>query len=191
MTMLPVIFSFFFFFFNDTATTEIYTLSLHDALPIFAIERRQCRFDHGLGLRPGQQGFGIDLERQPPKFLAAENARDRLAREPPRRKRRNGAGLLGGEPAARLGGKRRVVEPKRVADDDARIELGRVETTAAKLARQPPPRGVDRAANEWVMLRPGERPRGPRHDGAPSAASNSAWCSVTSASMISPSASPS
>src|SRR6266404_9508788 len=31
---------FFFFFFNDTATTEIYTLSLHDALPI--------RFHHAL-----------------------------------------------------------------------------------------------------------------------------------------------
>src|SRR5690242_23275 len=30
---------FFFFFFNDTATTEIYTLSLHDALPIFAGQR--------------------------------------------------------------------------------------------------------------------------------------------------------
>src|SRR2546429_4658983 len=28
---------FFFFFFNDTATTEIYTLSLHDALPISAV----------------------------------------------------------------------------------------------------------------------------------------------------------
>src|SRR5437867_9762710 len=28
----------FFFFFNDTAPTEIYTLSLHDALPIFKIE---------------------------------------------------------------------------------------------------------------------------------------------------------
>src|SRR2546428_13634748 len=28
---------FFFFFFNDTATTEIYTLSLHDALPIFSL----------------------------------------------------------------------------------------------------------------------------------------------------------
>ena len=26
---------FIFFFFNDTATTEIYTLSLHDALPIY------------------------------------------------------------------------------------------------------------------------------------------------------------
>src|SRR2546430_9927160 len=29
-----LLFYFFFFFFNDTATTEIYTLSLHDALPI-------------------------------------------------------------------------------------------------------------------------------------------------------------
>src|SRR5260370_1415680 len=29
----------FFFFFNDTATTEIYTLSLHDALPIYAAHR--------------------------------------------------------------------------------------------------------------------------------------------------------
>src|SRR2546430_10079327 len=34
---------FFFFFFNDTATTEIYTLSLHDALPIFrAGAKRRC-----------------------------------------------------------------------------------------------------------------------------------------------------
>src|SRR2546430_17461532 len=32
---------FFFFFFNDTATTEIYTLSLHDALPI-SDGRREC-----------------------------------------------------------------------------------------------------------------------------------------------------
>src|SRR5262245_63862529 len=30
---------FFFFFFNDTATTEIYTLSLHDALPITPARR--------------------------------------------------------------------------------------------------------------------------------------------------------
>src|SRR6266496_6801551 len=30
---------FFFFFFNDTATTEIYTLSLHDALPIYGHAR--------------------------------------------------------------------------------------------------------------------------------------------------------
>src|SRR2546430_11579079 len=33
-------FFFFFFFFNDTATTEIYTLSLHDALPIYVLGTR-------------------------------------------------------------------------------------------------------------------------------------------------------
>src|SRR2546422_7669281 len=36
--------AFLFFFFNDTATTEIYTLSLHDALPISAI---RCRTSAG------------------------------------------------------------------------------------------------------------------------------------------------
>src|SRR5690348_18126265 len=40
-------FFFIFFFFNDTATTEIYTLSLHDALPIF--RRRPSEvLDHGI-----------------------------------------------------------------------------------------------------------------------------------------------
>src|SRR5256885_3889853 len=37
---------FFFFFFNDTATTEIYTLSLHDALPISEQPTRSIK-DHG------------------------------------------------------------------------------------------------------------------------------------------------
>src|SRR5688572_32084660 len=37
--------SFFFFFFNDTATTEIYTLSLHDALPIYARSATRSRGD--------------------------------------------------------------------------------------------------------------------------------------------------
>src|SRR2546425_9833477 len=41
----------FFFFFNDTATTEIYTLSLHDALPI-SLRRRRA------GLRPRQPARG-------------------------------------------------------------------------------------------------------------------------------------
>src|SRR5438876_8150111 len=34
MAFFILFFFFFYFFFNDTATTEIYTLSLHDALPI-------------------------------------------------------------------------------------------------------------------------------------------------------------
>src|SRR6202043_2571060 len=47
----------FFFFFNDTATTEIYPLSLHDALPIYALAHRRtqprgCR-RHGRGSGSG------------------------------------------------------------------------------------------------------------------------------------------
>src|SRR2546430_8541489 len=48
----------FFFFFNDTATTEIYTLSLHDALPISGNRRN-------LQLRPRGDGEGHrEAERQ-------------------------------------------------------------------------------------------------------------------------------
>src|SRR6266498_6062797 len=38
----PLFVLFFFFFFNDTATTEIYTLSLHDALPISSWQPAQA-----------------------------------------------------------------------------------------------------------------------------------------------------
>src|SRR5438874_7483602 len=39
----------FFFFFNDTATTEIYTLSLHDALPILKQYEAHAKLDAGRG----------------------------------------------------------------------------------------------------------------------------------------------
>src|SRR3712207_6907115 len=42
----------FFFFFNDTATTEIYTLSLHDALPISGLSVKTIRFYSDEGLVP-------------------------------------------------------------------------------------------------------------------------------------------
>src|SRR3712207_747666 len=52
--------SLMFFFFNDTATTEIYTLSLHDALPI-CVQVRAAALNHhelwslrGVGLREDQ-----------------------------------------------------------------------------------------------------------------------------------------
>src|SRR5271166_6271795 len=41
--ILFLIFLFLFFFFNDTATTEFYTLSLHDALPIWFVFRDEIR----------------------------------------------------------------------------------------------------------------------------------------------------
>src|SRR2546430_7684065 len=49
--MLPIS----FFFFNDTATTEIYTLSLHDALPICCLVHRD-REEHGQGI----DEYGLD-----------------------------------------------------------------------------------------------------------------------------------
>ena len=55
-------FSFFcFFFFNDTATTEIYTLSLHDALPIFPVCMHNIEDDKIF--RPASwNAFGMDKE---------------------------------------------------------------------------------------------------------------------------------
>src|SRR5690242_21748010 len=41
-----------FFFFNDTATTEIYTLSLHDALPIPLLRRKVTRTLERAGFPP-------------------------------------------------------------------------------------------------------------------------------------------
>src|SRR3989454_12602729 len=46
----------FFFFFNDTATTEIYTLSLHDALPICGAGAARAR--HGALPLPDLAGTG-------------------------------------------------------------------------------------------------------------------------------------
>src|SRR5260370_29724489 len=43
------------FFFNDTATTEIYTLSLHDALPIYRTMRRSCGCKSADNLRGEQR----------------------------------------------------------------------------------------------------------------------------------------
>src|SRR5260370_40870130 len=63
--MISVTFFFFFFFFNDTATTEIYTLSLHDALPICgqprcSTQRAKAAAHHGYTVstmcRPSQAG---------------------------------------------------------------------------------------------------------------------------------------
>src|SRR3989442_13669983 len=47
---------FFFFFFNDTATTEIYTLSLHDALPIW-LDPRAVAVEPA---QPSDRGLCVD-----------------------------------------------------------------------------------------------------------------------------------
>src|SRR5438132_8111682 len=50
---------FFFFFFNDTATTEIYTLSLHDALPIYF---RSLRGVSRIKMRPEFPPAAVDIK---------------------------------------------------------------------------------------------------------------------------------
>src|SRR2546426_5802263 len=54
---------FFFFFFNDTATTEIYTLSLHDALPISPALRDARRAPSGADGLPHRAARAADLPR--------------------------------------------------------------------------------------------------------------------------------
>src|SRR3712207_8608429 len=68
------------FFFNDTATTEIYTLSLHDALPISQdpVCPRLAGPDPGAGRRRRDQGDG-DLAQQDPDHR--QGPRDRQDQE--------------------------------------------------------------------------------------------------------------
>src|SRR2546426_12520445 len=63
-----------FFFFNDTATTEIYTLSLHDALPIYAEARSRGATGPGAGTPRVSAALG-DAPNLPGTFaLAAAGA---------------------------------------------------------------------------------------------------------------------
>src|SRR2546426_9785493 len=69
-----------FFFFNDTATTEIYTLSLHDALPIYRVARvRRGDGSDGSGAvrwgRRGPQGQRPGRARAPVPAGAASGLR--------------------------------------------------------------------------------------------------------------------
>src|SRR2546430_7614215 len=65
---------YFFFFFNDTATTEIYTLSLHDALPIYRGGARRTR-----AATPHAHDNGRSMPETPEQLY--ERARDALRSE--------------------------------------------------------------------------------------------------------------
>src|SRR5262245_66045582 len=56
VSSISLLLSLFFFFFNDTATTEIYTLSLHDALPIFRQPYHAESRRHQLHLQESRHG---------------------------------------------------------------------------------------------------------------------------------------
>src|SRR2546427_8837145 len=87
--MVGVLLSLFFFFFNDTATTEIYTLSLHDALPISAPVRPgdDVRDLHRDVLVDLHRGADPDVHRE----ALARRGRARCAGVPTRGRGRAGA----------------------------------------------------------------------------------------------------
>ena len=72
---LPISFDFFFFFFHDTATTEIYTLSLHDALPISIWVETAIRKSHSFlsFQHPDKLAEAIRLIHSDPIWPALEN----------------------------------------------------------------------------------------------------------------------
>src|SRR5215475_16124938 len=82
-------FFFFFFFFNDTATTEIYTLSLHDALPIYRADG-QLDLGHAghLHLRLLAEQHGRS-EEHTSELQSRENLVCRLLLEKKKKKKKN------------------------------------------------------------------------------------------------------
>src|SRR6266498_6135073 len=87
----PFLYHFFFFFFNDTATTEIYTLSLHDALPIYIVTNNRgdypslLRNDDGnashwltillIGTKSNRDGTGASLKLTAQGIVQVEQAK--------------------------------------------------------------------------------------------------------------------
>src|SRR6266550_6130504 len=138
-------FCLFFFFFNDTATTEIYTLSLHDALPIL---RRLLDLDRRIGpAAPLGPRAVVDRHFRPSHHVQPE--REYSGAHPGATCRHDGPASLdarlaehlaergGGQERAVLGAKEPVVRQAHAARDvstahpGARLRLGADETAVA------------------------------------------------------------
>src|SRR3989442_14881721 len=157
----PLASAFFFFFFNDTATPEIYTFSLHDALPILPGRRGPRATRAGRDAAPDGGGGAGGREPRPGHPRRARRVlsrRDRHAhrrvppprgRSPdPRRSRglRRGGGAGAPHDARSLRGRRlRLLVPGSRAAPDAQHARGRGPQGARpQLGPLPaPPRGDD------------------------------------------------
>src|SRR2546427_1910013 len=86
-----------FFFFNDTATTEIYTLSLHDALPIYAShgELLVALDGHLAHLDLRDRGAAVRSEEHTSELQSQSNLVCRLLLE---KKKQSARSELGGQP---------------------------------------------------------------------------------------------
>src|SRR5882762_9507358 len=137
---------FFFFFFNDTATTEIYTLSLHDALPITcACESRgryHSRREFPCGLtpysaRPGAS-TGSDLRHQPARLCELRREQQRVLERVTRRHRFTVVKQVAGEEQVGLGrAPTRQVFGAGPLDLECRYRLAQLHQRALLVAAQP------------------------------------------------------
>src|SRR5690606_22690726 len=126
---------FFFFFFNSTATTEIYTLSLHDALPILGVfvavlvsvrrhlaEAGRLPDDRLEEMFPGEarehEGLVVEARRQEPGDLIVDRADIELKARPVVL-----ADRLGALEELGRGGALVRLEPPALAEPDERIRL--------------------------------------------------------------------
>src|SRR2546426_9810485 len=146
MTVLQVFFSFFFF--NDTATTEIYTLSLHDALPISG----ESVGRHGGG---GQHPPAGVPARYGPAHRSLRPTRHCAPRAGNRRRERD----RDRDPAHH----RAMITIKSPREIETMAAAGRiVAETLALVARQVRPgvstEQLDRAAEDFIRSHPGARP---------------------------------
>src|SRR2546427_11661454 len=123
-----------FFFFNDTATTEIYTLSLHDALPIC----HEPEVAGDLAPRVGEDGAplfgraGLDVDEEDTAPAQGEGERD-LAPDPPGAENRDCIHRLA-SPAAAARTTTFIDSPRR------RLRLVRPRShTPPPRGRRPPP----------------------------------------------------
>src|SRR2546421_1539841 len=73
--------SFHFFFFNDTATTEIYTLSLHDALPIYrdGVLRTEKELEALLSLAERADGWSPPIVKTDRKSTRLNSSHDQIS----------------------------------------------------------------------------------------------------------------
>src|SRR3990170_8124949 len=152
---------FFFFFFNDTATTEIYTLSLHDALPICAGAHRP------LPGRPRQRCRSAGAARGAARPLAHGDGRGgRRADRGASRRRRDTRLPPAPEPLGRRDGRARrrsavagsgasfAMIARREADDGRR----EARTQGAPISKwiwvrpRPQHRGAQRRIAAWPLI---------------------------------------
>ena len=117
--------------------------------------RAAARHDQRLGVGPRHQGRRVELEAQAPEFLLAEDAGDRLALEPPRRRSpRAPLQLLGVASSRSRSGDASSRSMPKAARQEAGIERRRIDAGPAGRDRSTPRSARPRAVSPHAQARP-------------------------------------